>query len=148
MLTDSTWLIPDWPELPANVAALSTLRGDGFGGGFSRTPYDDGRGAGGLNLGSHVGDCPEDVARNRARLQEAVGVPIAWLSQVHGFVVVDAAKTLSCPEADASIVAQAGLACAILTADCLPILLADTHASAWCARHHRLAGASHRARAL
>ncbi len=131
MLADTAWLVPDWPELPANVAALSTLRR----GGFSRTPYHDGQGAGGLNLGLHVGDCPEDVARNRACLQKTVGVPVAWLSQVHGPVVVDAAKIKSCPQADASIIAQAGLACAILTADCLPILLADTQGQVVSAAH-------------
>lgn len=133
MGTDTTCLLPDWPELPANVAALCTVRR----GGVSRAPYDDGQGGGGLNLGTHVGDCATAVARNRACLQQAAGVSGAWLSQVHGSVVVDAAATSSssCPQADASVIAQAGLACAILTADCLPILLAD--------RQGQVVGAAH-----
>lgn len=131
MRADPSCLIPDWPELPATVAALTTLRM----GGCSRAPYDDGKGAGGFNLGLHVGDDPAEVARNRARLQQIAGVPAAWLSQVHGTAVVDAAARKDCPQADASLVAQAGLACAILTADCLPVLLADTQG--------RVVGAAH-----
>ena len=57
-------LTPDWPGLPANVGALATVRA----GGVSQGPYGDGQGGGGLNLGTHVGDEPAQVAANRALL--------------------------------------------------------------------------------
>lgn len=113
-------MVPHWPDLPANVAALATTRV----GGVSAGPYDDGHGGGGLNLGLHVGDDPDAVARNRALVP---GHP-AWLTQVHGVKVVDAATVgATAPVADASIATQAGVVCAIMTADCLPVLFADMH---------------------
>ncbi len=111
-------MVPHWPDLPANVAALATTRS----GGVSVAPYDDGQGGGGLNLGTHVGDDPVAVASNRALVP---GQP-AWLSQVHGVDVVDAATVgASQPVADASIATAVGVVCAIMTADCLPVLFAD-----------------------
>lgn len=124
-------LIPDWPGMPGNVGALSTMRG----GGVSRTPYDDGSGGGGLNLGSHVGDDPVAVAQNRARLRTLLPAEPAWLSQVHGAVVLDAAHAHGAPEADASIAIGPGAVCAIMTADCLPILFCDVQG--------RVVGAAH-----
>ena len=111
-------MTPHWPDLPANLGAVATTRL----GGVSMAPYDDGHGGGGFNLGTHVGDDPAAVARNRAQVP---GQP-AWLSQVHGVTVVDAATVgASAPVADASVTTQAGVACAIMTADCLPVLFAD-----------------------
>ena len=55
------WLVPDWSDLPASVGVLCTTRR----GGVSPVPYDDGHGKGGLNLGTHVGDAPKCVERNR-----------------------------------------------------------------------------------
>jgi YfiH family protein len=115
---------PDWPDLPANVGALATTRL----GGVSAAPFDDGKGGGGLNLGLHVKDDPEAVRENRVRLQSLLPGRPAWISQVHGAEVVDAA--LVQPGApvqvgDASIATRAGVVCAILTADCLPVLFAD-----------------------
>jgi YfiH family protein len=108
--------------LPANVAALATTRC----GGVSLAPYDDGQGGGGLNLGLHVGDDPVRVAQNRALVEAQLPGRPAWLSQVHGIAVVDAATVGDDqPVADASFTAQAGAVCAIMTADCLPVLLAD-----------------------
>ena len=117
----------DWPDLTAGVRALSTTRC----GGVSRAPYDDGTGSdgtgrGGLNLGTHVGDAPEAVARNRALLRAQLPAEPAWLTQVHGTRVLDAATVRHAPEADASISDRPGVVCAIMTADCLPVLLADT----------------------
>jgi YfiH family protein len=94
----------------------------------SAAPFDDGQGGGGLNLGLHVKDDPEAVRENRARLQPLLPGRPAWISQVHGKDVVDA--SLVQPGApvqvgDASTAAQAGVVCAILTADCLPVLFAD-----------------------
>ncbi|WP_336368326.1 peptidoglycan editing factor PgeF [Marinobacter sp. C2H3] len=82
-----------------------------------------------LNLGDHVGDNPRHVAENRHRLAAAAGLDsrrIGWLSQVHGTTVVDLDATPpGVPEADASVSRTQGTACAILTADCLPVVLAD-----------------------
>lgn len=114
-----------WPGLPASVGALSTTRR----GGVSLAPYDDGAGGGGggLNLGTHVGDAPDAVARNRALLRAQLPAEPAWLTQVHGTRVLDAATVRSAPEADASISVRSGVVCAIMTADCMPVLLADAN---------------------
>jgi YfiH family protein len=117
-------LWPDWPDLPPNVGALATTRR----GGVSAAPFDDGAGNGGLNLGLHVKDDPEAVRANRERLQALLPGRPAWIAQVHGVGVVDA--KLVQPGApvqtgDASIATEPGVVCAILTADCLPVLFAD-----------------------
>lgn len=79
-----------------------------------------------LNLGDHVGDDPAAVANNRQRLLSAAHLPAtpAWLRQVHGTVVADSPMETGC-EADAVIADRPGQVCAVLTADCLPILLCD-----------------------
>jgi YfiH family protein len=114
-------LYPDW-DAPARVRALSTTRQ----GGLSQGPYDDGTCGGGLNLGLHVDDLVQHVAANRALLRTQIPAEPAWLSQVHGSAVADAAKLAAGMQADASIATQAGVVCAILTADCLPVLLCDS----------------------
>jgi YfiH family protein len=118
-------LRPDWPDLPAGVGAMTTLRG----GGASCAPYDDGVGGGGLNLGDHVGDAIESVQGNRALLQAMLPAAPAWLTQVHGTAVHNAAELADTDgnpvEADASIAVGSGTVCAVLTADCLPVLLCD-----------------------
>nr|WP_090319636.1 peptidoglycan editing factor PgeF [Duganella sp. CF517] len=117
------WLMPKWPGLPANVGTLSTTRR----GGVSPAPYDDGMGQGGLNLGTHVGDQPHNVAHNRALLRGMLPSDPAWLTQVHGTAVVDLAALppQQVPEADASVTNVRGKVCVIMTADCLPVLLCD-----------------------
>lgn len=117
-------IIPDWPDAPANIGALASTRG----GGFSAAPYDDGQGGGGLNLGLHCGDDAATVQQNRARLQQALPARPAWIAQVHGIAVVDAASVgegKPVLTGDASIAAEPGVVCAIMTADCLPVLFAD-----------------------
>ena len=114
-------IVPHWPGLPARVGALSTLRR----GGVSVAPYDDGQGGGGLNLGVHVDDAPDAVASNRALLRALLPAEPAWLTQVHGTTVVDAARVQAAPRADASMATEAGAVCVIMTADCMPVLLAD-----------------------
>ena len=112
------WFEADWPA-PPGVHVLSTLRG-GSDSGVSRAPYAH------FNLGDHVGDDPGAVAENRQRLRVEARLPAepAWLSQVHGIAVanLDAAR-LTGP-ADAAIARRAGQVCAILTADCLPVMIA------------------------
>jgi YfiH family protein len=124
-------LRPDWPDLPAGVAALTTLRG----GGASPAPYDDGAGGGGLNLGLHVGDAADLVERNRSLVQTLLPAAPAWLTQVHGVTVVDAAAATAENRADASIAIGAGIVCAVMTADCMPVLFCD--------RAGRVVGAAH-----
>lgn len=114
-------IVPDWPAAAPAIGALSTIRC----GGLSGAPYDDGAGGGGLNLGLHVGDDAASVAQNRARLRAVLPGEPVWLAQVHGAEVVDAAAVRGVPEADASFSTLPGVVCAILTADCLPVLFAD-----------------------
>ncbi|MEN7343729.1 MAG: peptidoglycan editing factor PgeF [Pseudomonadota bacterium] len=114
-------LTPPWVRpgglLFGKVGALSTTRL----GGVSTAPYD------GLNLGDHVGDDDNDVARNRALVTEAYALPSdpLWLQQVHGIKVIDAGDWQPNTEADAIVSRQRGQVPTIMTADCLPILLAS-----------------------
>lgn len=105
-------LWPDWPA-PWEVQAVSTVRR----GGVSRPPYCS------LNLAEHVGDDPQAVAENRQRLVQGLELPSPpfWLAQAHSAQVVEAGGT-SC-KADAAYTARPGIVCAVLTADCLPLLL-------------------------
>jgi YfiH family protein len=117
-------LAPDWPDAPPNIGALATTRRAGA----SLGPYDDGDGGGGLNLGLHVGDDPATVRANRARVQALLPGHPAWIAQVHGADVVDAAQVrpgAPVQTGDASVATAPGVVCAILTADCLPVLFAD-----------------------
>lgn len=107
-------LEPDWPA-PPGVCARITTRAGGVSGG----PYA------GLNLGDHVGDDPAAVARNRALLAARLPHPPLWLRQVHGTGVADARQCHTGCEADASVTRDAGTVLAVLTADCLPVFLAD-----------------------
>jgi YfiH family protein len=115
---------PDWPA-PPGVRALITTRI----GGVSRGPYA------GLNLGDHVGDDPTAVARNRARLVAHLPGSPLWLRQVHGTAVADASHERAGCEADASFTREPGQVLAALTADCLPVLLADETGSAVAIAH-------------
>jgi len=120
------WITPEWPA-PANVRALSTTRQ----GGFSVGPF------GGLNLAAHVDDDPDTVARNRAWLREAARLPSEpmWLQQVHGAAVWTGAESAAPPVADAAVSCAPGRVCAILTADCLPVLFCDVEGTTVGASH-------------
>jgi polyphenol oxidase len=120
------WLVPDWP-VPPPVRALSTWRG----GGVSGPPFES------LNLGDHVEDAPAAVAANRRALRTAAALPSepAWLAQVHGTRVLDLDSSDPTGPADASVTRQAGRVCAILTADCLPVLLASASGECVAAAH-------------
>ena len=112
-----------WPA-PAGVRAGTTLRA----GGVSAGPFA------GLNLGGHVGDRPEDVAANRERLARLLPAAPRWLEQVHGRRVVElpGARDL---RADGAWTRTPGCVCAVLTADCLPVLLCDRAGSRVAAVH-------------
>ncbi|NHZ94796.1 peptidoglycan editing factor PgeF [Massilia sp. CCM 8734] len=117
-------IAPDWPDMPAGVGALATTRV----GGVSPAPYDDGAGGGGLNLGNHVGDDPVLVGLNRERLCRSLPGEPAWISQVHGIAVVESASVQPgqpVQVGDASIAHAPGVVCAVMTADCLPVLFAS-----------------------
>lgn len=112
------FIVPDWMA-PPNVRALVTTRA----GGISTGPYAS------LNLGDHVGDDPQAVAANRYLLAAHLPAKPVWLKQVHGCHCVDAADTTPGSEADAAFARSPGIVCAVLTADCLPVLLCDTAGS-------------------
>ncbi|WP_170162305.1 peptidoglycan editing factor PgeF [Caldimonas tepidiphila] len=111
------WLAPRW-SVDDRVGALMSSRD----GGVSRGPYA------GFNLGVHVGDDAADVATNRARFAEALGATPVFLDQVHGRRVVrltqGSAASLQGVQADASVTTEAGVACTVMVADCLPVLFA------------------------
>jgi len=117
-------MIPEWPA-PANVRACQTQRT----GGVSPAPWAS------LNLGDHVGDDPARVAVNRARLATALPAEPCWLRQVHGVVAVDAATAAAGSEADAAYTRRAGVVCAVMTADCLPVLFCDRAGTVVAAAH-------------
>ena len=114
----SSFIIPDWPA-PAGVRALATTRC----GGVSRARWH------GFNLGDHVDDDRQSVAANRELLRRELPAEPLWLAQVHGTRCVDAATASPDVEADASATRQRGVVCAVLTADCLPVLLCDDAAT-------------------
>ncbi|MEV5395374.1 peptidoglycan editing factor PgeF [Streptomyces cellulosae] len=104
-------------------------------GGVSAAPYEE------LNLGGAVGDDPGNVRTNRELAAKALGVDparVVWMNQVHGAdaVVVDEPwGDRPVPEVDAVVTARRGLALAVLTADCVPVLLADPVAGVAAAAH-------------
>jgi purine-nucleoside/S-methyl-5'-thioadenosine phosphorylase / adenosine deaminase len=118
------WLVPDWPA-PSGVRALVTTRA----GGVSSGPYA------GLNLGSRVGDDPERVARNRAVLRACLPSEPRWMKQVHGTRVIAAREAGADVEADGAVSSAAGEVCAVLVADCLPVLLCDRDATVVAVAH-------------
>lgn len=113
------WLQPDWPA-PANVRALSTTRSEGC----SKGPWSS------MNLGGRCGDDPADVRRNRDRLARVLPAPPQWLDQVHGTRVArHPGRPGDSPQADALVAFGPGRVCAVLTADCLPVVFCDRDGS-------------------
>ena len=110
------WIVPDWPA-PSWVRALTTTRS----GGASLGPYTS------MNLADHVGDDDAIVADNRMRLRETLALPAepAWLNQVHGCGIVDLDAETPGNDGDGAVTGTTGRVCAVLTADCLPVLLCD-----------------------
>lgn len=123
---DDTGLVliqPDWPDCPINVRAYSSTRI----GGVSLSPYGDADGDNGLNLADHVGDDIASVRMNRSCLSDFFPGSVTFLSQIHGTLAIDAASLQDgvVVQADASFTNSPKIACAVLTADCLPVLLAS-----------------------
>lgn len=121
------FILPDWPA-PKHVRALVTTRK----GGVSKGAYA------GFNLADHVGDDPQAVAENRRLLRERyedLPADPLWLKQVHGTTCVEVEISEPGVEADASRAYTPGSVCAVLTADCLPLLLCDKDGSVVSAVH-------------
>lgn len=123
---DPDWIVPDWP-VPSRVRALVTTRA----GGASAGSYAS------FNLGSRTGEDAAVIAGNRALLDACLPSPPLWMKQVHGAAVVNAATVRAAaePEADGAFCSQPGRVCAVLTADCLPVLLCDRNGTAVAAVH-------------
>ncbi|NOU20524.1 MAG: peptidoglycan editing factor PgeF [Methyloglobulus sp.] len=108
------WLQPDWPA-PLNVHAATTLRL----GGVSKGGYTS------LNPATHVGDNAELVRQNRQIIKTMLNLPSEpiWLTQTHSNRAIKAIATDTPPQADASYTDQPSVVCAVMTADCLPLLV-------------------------
>jgi YfiH family protein len=127
-MTNPPWLMPDW-DAPSGVGAVMTTRQ----GGCSLAPYDS------FNLGDHVGDDPQAVRQNREAFAEAIGARPVFLEQVHGTRVVrlgsgDADRAVPL-QADAAVTTEPGIACTVMVADCLPVLLAAPDGKGVAAAH-------------
>ena len=118
----NAWLTPDWPA-PARAGLRDHAQWR-----VSQAPFDS------LNLGAHVDDDPRAVEENRRRLTERLECRPSWLEQVHGVTVVEADPS-RVPRADASWSAMPGVACTIMTADCLPALFCDRSGTRVAAAH-------------
>lgn len=126
---NSGGFVPQWP-VPSRVRGFITERT----GGVSPLPYTSN------NIAGHVGDDPNAVADNRSKLQIQLGLPRApqWLNQIHGDNIVELgidSNPAPMADADGAISGDRGVACAVMTADCLPILLCDSGATQVAAIH-------------
>ena len=121
-------ITPDWPA-PAQVRALTTCRDGGVSGGCYAS----------LNLGNHVGDKALSVQQNRDILFKQMQLPAKplWLDQIHSTKVVEhSGRHVDMPiQADATFTRNEGLVCAVMTADCLPILLCNQGGTVVAALH-------------
>ena len=113
---DAGWLPAQWPA-PHGIHAGTTTRCEGT----SRLPYDR------FNLAMHVGDRPAHVDRNRRILRGNLQLPAdpVWLAQTHSNHVISVSSDLQNPPADGACTGKTGIVCAVLTADCLPLLLCN-----------------------
>ncbi len=122
--------------MPVRVRRVTTTRA----GGVSARPFDT------FNLGDHVGDDPAAVAANRKRLASSIGLAedaVVWMNQVHSanIAVVEGPQPAAFDQTDALVSATRGLALAVVTADCVPVLLADARAGVIGAAHAGRVGA-------
>ncbi|MFZ6779532.1 peptidoglycan editing factor PgeF [Undibacterium sp. Ji83W] len=126
-------VLPSWQHAPATVRAFTTTRH----GGVSLGPYGDATGSAGLNLGDHVNDNLAAVKQNRDKLNRQLPSDVIFLSQVHGNIILNAADLVvgNTNIGDAVLSTQAGQVCAVLTADCLPVLFTDVAGTVVAAAH-------------
>ena len=119
------WIAANWPA-PAHIRAGTTTRLNGA----SLPPFD------GFNLAGHVGDRPDAVAGNRAQLRRRLNLPEepAWLQQQHGNKVIEPGAQEAAP-ADGAYTRAAENVCAVLTADCIPLLLCNRDGTEVAALH-------------
>jgi YfiH family protein len=132
----ATFLAPDTGQVSVRIRRVSTTRA----GGVSSPPFDS------FNLGDHVGDKPAAVAANRARLAKTIGLGsdrVVWMNQVHGdhVEVVDGPREIAFDNTDGLVTRTPRLALAVVTADCVPVLLADATAGVIAAVHAGRVGA-------
>lgn len=122
----AAWIPANWPGPDGIVAGCTTREG-----GVSEGEYAT------LNLGAHVGDAIEHVTENRRRFTALCALPGAplWLNQVHGTNVVVDPDSTEPPAADAAFTRQSGMVCAVMTADCLPVLLVSVTGQELAAAH-------------
>lgn len=116
--TKSKVIVPNWSK-PTNIKAVFTSRQ----GGVSSSPWDS------FNLGLNTQDDEQSLKTNRDMLAKDLpnNLKIQWLKQVHAAQVYaakfDSSENL--PTADICFTTEQSIACAVLTADCLPILICD-----------------------
>ncbi|ARV82124.1 YfiH like protein [Mycobacterium intracellulare subsp. chimaera] len=128
--------LPDTGHVSVRIRRVTTTRA----GGVSKPPFDT------FNLGDHVGDDPAAVAENRSRLAAGIGLRagrMVWMNQVHGdrVEVVDGPREAAVDDTDALVTRTARLALAVVTADCVPVLMADARAGVAAAVHAGRVGA-------
>lgn len=116
MASGDTWIEANW-NAPPRIRAGTTTRI----GGTSKPPFNT------FNLAGHVGDSEETVVANRRRLVSLLNLPTepCWPKQVHGNRVIHSRQLTEFPHADGTWTNREGVVCAVLTADCLPLLLCD-----------------------
>ncbi len=123
---------PDWPA-PPSIVAFTTTRS----GGISEGPYAS------FNLGHHVGDNPSHVNQNRQMLINSIKLPHEpiWLNQTHSKIIINLddlnnqSSETTLPNADGSYTTRPQQICAVLTADCLPVLLCNRTGTEIAAAH-------------
>jgi len=120
------FITPDWPA-PESIRAVSTTRR----GGRSSAPYR------GLNLATHVGDSDSDVEYNRKQLDQTLALPAKpnWLQQVHGIDIANGTSAVQPPVADGAFSSSPGEVLAVMTADCLPLLMCNKQGTEIAAVH-------------
>ena len=126
MNLDEHYILPDWPA-PSNILCCSTKRR----GGNSQAPYHS------FNLAAHVGDRINDVIKNRDKLVQDWGLisDPCWLEQHHGTFCLNLDNTAADQRADAATTTQLHTPCAVMTADCLPILICNKQGTEIAAIH-------------
>jgi len=125
-LKPGSYIFPDWPCATRVKSVITTRHGGVSQGGYA-----------GFNLADHVGDDPYAVKQNRHQLRVDLALPRepCWLQQVHGTRIIDAGSSAWGLEADGSVAFQAGVVCAVMTADCLPVFLTDREGTRVAALH-------------